>query len=59
MLDADQKARGRYLATVAFGYRVDDHGKLVPHEAGEEAIREMVELRAGKGARVIAAEIQA
>src|SRR4029077_7504621 len=39
---ADQKARGRYLGgTVPFGYRRGGSGELVPHEAEQEAIREM------------------
>jgi hypothetical protein len=49
---ADQKARGRYLGgKVPFGFRRDDAGGLVPHEVEQEAIREMVALRAGKGAQ--------
>ena len=36
------------------------YGELVPHEAEQEAIREMVALRAqGRPLRVIAAEMQA
>jgi hypothetical protein len=45
---ADQKARGRYPGGIApFGYRrgEPDGGELVPHEAEQEAIREMVRLR--------------
>jgi putative DNA-invertase from lambdoid prophage Rac len=50
---ADQKARGRYLGgKVPFGFRRDDDGDLVRHEAEQEAIREMVALRAqGKALR--------
>ena len=45
---ADQKARGRFLGgTVPFGFRRGDNGELIPHEAEQEAIREMVVLRAG------------
>ncbi len=53
---ADQKARGRYLGgKVPFGFRRGDDGELVPHEAEQEAIREMVALRAqGKPLRAIA-----
>jgi putative DNA-invertase from lambdoid prophage Rac len=53
---ADQKARGRYLGgKVPFGFRRGEGGELVPHEGEQEAIREMVELRAqGKALRVIA-----
>jgi putative DNA-invertase from lambdoid prophage Rac len=44
---ADQKARGRYLGgKVPFGFRRGDDGGLVPHEAEQEAIREIVRLRA-------------
>jgi putative DNA-invertase from lambdoid prophage Rac len=58
---ADQKARGRYLGgIVPFGYRLGVDGELVPHEAEQEAIREMAALRAeGKPLRAIAAEMQA
>jgi len=53
---ADQKARGRYLGgKVPFGFRRGDDGELVPHDAEQEAIREMVALRAqGKALRAIA-----
>jgi Resolvase, N terminal domain len=53
---ADQKARGRYLGgKVPFGFRRGDGGELVPHEAEQEAIREMAALRAqGKALRAIA-----
>ena len=53
---ADQKARGRYLGgIVPFGYRRGEHGELAPHKAEQEAIREMVALRAqGKALRAIA-----
>ncbi len=58
---ADQKARGRYLGgKIPFGFRRGDDGELVPHEAEQEAIREMVALRAqGKALRAIAAAAQA
>lgn len=53
---ADQKARGRYLGgKVPFGFQRGDAGKLVPHEAEQEAIREIVALRAqGRPLRAIA-----
>src|SRR6516162_9702749 len=53
---ADQKARGRYLGgIVPFGYRRGEHGELATHKAEQEAIREMVALRArGKALRAIA-----
>jgi putative DNA-invertase from lambdoid prophage Rac len=58
---ADQKARGRYLGgKVPFGFRRGGTGELVPHEAEQEAIREMAVLRAeGKALRAIAATAQA
>ena len=58
---ADQKARGRYLAgKVPFGFRRGDDGELVPHEAEQEAIREMVALRAQRKAlRAIADAMRA
>jgi hypothetical protein len=54
---ADQKARGRYLGgKIPFGFRRGDAGELVPHEAEQEAIREIVALRAqGRALRTIAA----
>ena len=40
---------------VPFGFRRGDEGELIPHEAEQEAIREMVALRAqGKALRTIA-----
>ena len=53
---ADQKARGRYLGgKVPFGFRRGEDGELVPHEAEQEAIREMIALRAqGEALRAIA-----
>jgi putative DNA-invertase from lambdoid prophage Rac len=59
---ADQKARGRYLGgKVPFGFRRgDDGGELVPYEAEQEAIREIVSLRAqGKALRAIAQAVAA
>jgi putative DNA-invertase from lambdoid prophage Rac len=58
---ADQKARGRYLGgKVPFGFRRGDGGELIPHEDEQEAIREIVALRAqGKPLRAIAAASQA
>ena len=48
---ADQKARGRYLGEIVpFGFRRGD-----PHDAEQEAIREIVALRAqGKPLRAVA-----
>jgi hypothetical protein len=53
---ADQKARGRYLGgKLPFGYRRGESGELVPHEGEQEAIREIISLRAqGKALRTIA-----
>jgi putative DNA-invertase from lambdoid prophage Rac len=53
---ADQKARGRYLGgKVPFGFRRGETGELVLHEAEQEAIREIVTLRAqGEPLRAIA-----
>jgi putative DNA-invertase from lambdoid prophage Rac len=53
---AGQKTRGRYLGRkLPFGFRRGDGGELVPHEAEQEAIREIVALRAqGKALRAIA-----
>jgi Resolvase, N terminal domain len=50
---ADQKARGRYLGgKVPFGFRRSNDGKLVPHEAEQEAIADMIALRSeGKPAQ--------
>jgi putative DNA-invertase from lambdoid prophage Rac len=58
---ADQKARGRYLGgKFPFGFRRGEDGELAPHEAEQEAIREMVALRAqGRPLRAIAKEVQA
>ena len=58
---ADQKARGRYLGgKVPFGFRRGESGELVPHEAEQEAIREIVKLRAqGKALRAIAKAVAA
>jgi putative DNA-invertase from lambdoid prophage Rac len=56
---ADQRARGRYLGgSIPFGYRLGDDGELVPHDAEQEAIREMVAIKAqGLSLRAIAAEM--
>ena len=58
---ADQKARGRYLGgKVPFGFRRGERGKLIPHEAEQEAIREMTAMRAqGNPLRAIAEAMQA
>jgi putative DNA-invertase from lambdoid prophage Rac len=58
---ADQKARGRYLGgKVPFGFRRGDDGELVPYEAEQEAIREIVSLRAqGNALRAIAQTVAA
>jgi putative DNA-invertase from lambdoid prophage Rac len=57
----DQNARGRYLGgSIPFGYRLGDDGELVPHEPEQEAIREMVAMKAQRlSLRAIAAELQA
>jgi putative DNA-invertase from lambdoid prophage Rac len=58
---ADQKARGRYLGgTPPFGFRLGESGELVPHEAEQTAIREILALRAqGKPLRAIADAVRA
>jgi putative DNA-invertase from lambdoid prophage Rac len=58
---ADQKARGRYLGgKVPFGFRRGEAGELVPVDAEQKAIREMVALRAkGRPLRAIAATLRA
>jgi putative DNA-invertase from lambdoid prophage Rac len=58
---ADQKARGRYLGgKVPFGFRRGESGELVPHEAEQEAIREIVLLRAqGNALRAVAQAVAA
>jgi putative DNA-invertase from lambdoid prophage Rac len=58
---ADQKARGRYLGgKVPFGFRLGDNSELVPHEAEQETIREIVALRAqGRPLRAIADAVRA
>jgi putative DNA-invertase from lambdoid prophage Rac len=58
---ADQKTRGRYLGgKVPFGFRRGESGELVPYEAEQEAIREIVSLRAqGKALRAIAEAVAA
>jgi putative DNA-invertase from lambdoid prophage Rac len=54
-------ARGRYLGgKVPFGYRRGESGELVPHEAEQETIREIVSLRSqGKALRAIAQAVAA
>jgi len=56
-----QGSRGRFLGgSIQFGYRLSDGGALVPHEAEQEAIREMAAMKAqGRSLRAIAAEMQA
>lgn len=57
-LKAHQKARGRYLCgKVPWCDRLSEDGEqIVPHPAEQEAIREMIALRAqGKPLRAIAA----
>ncbi len=58
---ADQKSRGRFLGgTVPFGFRRGDDGELLPHEAEQEAIREMISLYGqGSSLRAIAADMKA
>jgi putative DNA-invertase from lambdoid prophage Rac len=47
---ADQKARGRYLGgTVPFAFKRGESGELVPHEAEQEAVREIKRLWAKEG----------
>ncbi len=60
-MKADQKARGRYLGgKVPFGFRRGDDGELVPHEADQEAIRELIALRAqGRPRRAVDAAMRA
>jgi putative DNA-invertase from lambdoid prophage Rac len=57
---ADQKARGRYLGGIKpFGFAVDDEGDLVPDEDQQQAIAEMIALKAaGKSLRAIAAAMR-
>jgi putative DNA-invertase from lambdoid prophage Rac len=60
---ADQKARGRFLGgTVPFGYRrAGEEGEvLVPHEAEQEAIRDIGRLKAqGEPLRAISEALRA
>jgi putative DNA-invertase from lambdoid prophage Rac len=58
---ADQKARGRYLGgKVPFGFRRGKSSELIPYEAEQETIREMLALRAqGKALRAIADSVRA
>jgi putative DNA-invertase from lambdoid prophage Rac len=58
---ADQKARGRYLGgKMPFGFRRGTAGDLIPDEGEQEAIREMVSLRAqGRPLRAIADAVRA
>ena len=57
----DQRSRGRYLGgSVPFGFRRGESGELVPYEAEQEAIREVVALWAqGKPLRTIAEAVRA
>jgi DNA invertase Pin-like site-specific DNA recombinase len=58
---ADQKARGRCLGgNLPFGYRIGEGGEVVPHDGQQEAVRQMVALRAqGKSLRAIAEAVTA
>lgn len=58
---ADQRARGRFLGgSRPFGFNVGADGELVPVAGEQEAIREMVALRAqGRPLRAIAAAVVA
>ena len=58
---ADQKARDRYLGGIMpFGYRLGDDGELLPQGAEQEAVREMIAMKArGLSLRAIAAEMRA
>ncbi len=60
-MKADQKARGRYLGgKIPFGFRRGADGKLVPHEAEQEAILGMIALRGqGRALRAIAKVMEA
>ena len=57
---ADQKRRGRYLGGILpFGFKRGDAGELVPVDAEQEVIREIVALRAqGRALRAIADELR-
>ncbi len=57
----DQRARGRFLGgTVPFGYRLDEGGKLVPHEGEQAAICEARIMHdRGASLRAIAAALKA
>ena len=59
-MKADQKA-SRYLGgSVPFGCRLSGDSELRPHDAEQEAIREMIAMKAqGLSLRAIAAEMQA
>jgi putative DNA-invertase from lambdoid prophage Rac len=58
---ADQKARGRYLGgSLPFGFKRGDAGELIPVDADQKVIREMVALRGqGKALRAIADAMRA
>jgi putative DNA-invertase from lambdoid prophage Rac len=58
---ADQKARGRFLGgDVPFGFAVGEDGALVAVDAQQEAIREIVALKAqGRSLRAIRDEMRA
>src|SRR3954463_4109527 len=44
----DQRTRDRFLGgTVPFGYRLGEDGELIPHEGGQEAIREARAMKEG------------
>lgn len=58
---ADQKSRGRFLGgSIRFGYRVTNDGDLVEVADQQEAIRDMIALKAsGSSLRAIAAAMKA
>ncbi len=57
---SDQRAQGRYLGgTVPFGFRVNDEGALAEDEQQQQAIRDIIALRAeGKSLRTISAQMK-
>ena len=60
-MKADRRARGRYLGSkIPFGFRRGESGSLTTHEGEQEAIREMIALRAqGRPLRAIADAVRA
>ena len=60
-MKADRRARGRYLGSkIPFGFRRGECGSPTTHEGEQEAIREMIALRAqGRPLRAIADAVRA